>query len=203
VRARLGNYFLCLCVLLSSGLLTACGFHLRGDIPLPPPLQKLYLKTTDPYGQLSRNIKQYLRFSGVQLVDSPEEAETILVILNETNNEQLLSIGGTQQTRQYNITLTVSFEVTNSRGIVLVPPESLSETRSLTILSNQILGGSNEENNLFVQMRSAIVYDILSRLSSKEVAALVAPAPVTSQPPFNFKNRKRHETSLHTTSPAS
>lgn len=185
-------------------LLSACGFHLRGDIPLPPPLHKLYLQTTEPFGQLTRNLKQYLKFSGVVLVETPAEADTVLVILNETNSEQLLSIGGTQQTRQYNITLSVSFEVTDPHGRVLVPPETLHETRSLTILSNQILGGSNEENNLFVQMRRAIVYDILTRLSSKDVAALVTPAPVVVNPPkTNLKIRKHHETSLRTTSPAS
>jgi LPS-assembly lipoprotein len=199
--ASLGKYFFFLSVL----LLSACGFHLRGEIPLPAQLQKLYLQTTDPYGQLTRNIKQYLKFSGVELVDSPAEADTVLVILNETNSEQLLSIGGTQQTRQYDITLTVAFEVTNTSGKVLVPPESLHETRSLTILSNQILGGSNEENNLFVQMRRAIVYDILKRLSSKDVAALIAPAPAITHPSKSnlIKNRKHHETSLRTISPAS
>ncbi len=168
---------------ISTLLLSACGFHLRGYIPLPEPLHKLYLQTTEPFSQLTRNLKQYLKFSGVTLVDSPAAADTVLVILSETNSEQLLSIGGTQQTRQYNITLTVSFEVTDRNGIVLIPPEALHETRTLTILSNQILGGSNEENNLFVQMRSAIVYDILTRLASKDVAQLSTPAPVATKPP--------------------
>jgi LPS-assembly lipoprotein len=154
-------------------LLAGCGFHLRGQEELAPPFKKMYLQTSDPYGQLSRNIRQYLKFSGVELTDSPQAAETVLAILHEYNSEQLLSIGGTQQTRQYNITLTVSFEVTAPDGRVLLPPESLSETRALTILSNQILGGSNEENNLYVQMRRAIVYDIISRLSSRDVSILV------------------------------
>ena len=106
-------------------MLADCGFHLRGQEPLAPPLKKIYLQTDDPYGQLARNLRQYLKYSGAELTDSPKTAETVLVILREYNTEQLLSIGGTQQTRQYNITLTVNFEVTDPQGRTLVPPESL------------------------------------------------------------------------------
>jgi LPS-assembly lipoprotein len=170
------NYLFLLLALCS--LLSACGFHFRGQVPLAPPLKKMYLQSEDPFSQLTRNVKQSLKISGVDLVDSPAKADTILDIMRETNSEQLLSIGGTQQTRQYNITLTVTFQITDGHGRVLVPIESLSETRSLTILSNQILGGSNEENNLFVQMRRAIVYDIMSRLSSSDVSTLVTQPPI-------------------------
>jgi LPS-assembly lipoprotein len=172
--------FLLMLLLSLIGLLSGCGFHLRGQLPLAPPLQKLYLKTQDPYGQLTRNLKQYLKDSNVQLADSPQTAETVLEILHEYNTEQLLSIGGTQQTRQYNIILTVNFQVTDPTGKILLPPQSMSETRSLTIQSNQILGGSNEENNLYQQMRRAIVYDIMNRLSSKDVTDLIL-HPAVSQ----------------------
>lgn len=163
--------------ILGACLLSGCGFHLRGQVPLALPLQRLYLKTQDPYGELTRNIKQYLKASGVYLTDSVLGADTVLVILREYNSEQLLSIGGTQQTRQYNITLTVTFQLTDPYGKILVPPQNVSEVRTLTIQSNQILGGSNEENNLYQQMRRAIVYDIMSRLSSKEVSLLVIEPP--------------------------
>jgi LPS-assembly lipoprotein len=172
-----------------SCLLSACGFHLRGDLPLAPPLKKLYLQTQDPYGQLARNIRQFLKFSGVELTSSAATAKTVLVIVREATSDQLLSIGGTQQTRQYNITLTVTFEVTDPQGKILLPPEVVSETRSLTILSNQILGGSNEENNLFVQMRGAIVYDIMSRLSSQDVTLLINPPPPVKP---HIKPKSRH-----------
>jgi LPS-assembly lipoprotein len=182
MRAAVYKNFLFLSLLALCSLLSACGFHFRGQVPLAPPLKKMYLQSEDPYSQLTRNVKQSLKISGVELVDTADKADTILDIIRETNSEQLLSIGGTQQTRQYNITLTVTFQITDAHGKVLVPIESLSETRSLTILSNQILGGSNEENNLFVQMRRAIVYDIMSRLSSSDVSALVTqpPAPIAA-----------------------
>ncbi len=156
---------------LTCCVLMSCGFHLRGQTPLAPPLYRLYLQTPAPYGQLARELKQHLKMSGVDLVDSPAQAETVLAILSEDKNDQLLSVGGTQQTRQYNLILTVGFEVRSPSGQVLVPRQTASETRAITIQSDQILGGSNEENNMYKQMRQAIIYAIMNRLSAEDTTA--------------------------------
>lgn len=159
-------------------LLTSCGFHWRGELPLAPPLHHLYLQTSDPYGQLSKNLIQFLKLSGVHIAAKPEDASTVLVILNESTQQQLLGISGTQQTRQYNLLLHVTFSVTRPDGSVLVPPQLMTEVRTLTIKADQILAGSNEANMLYQQMRQAIVYNIMSRLASKDIATLLAPATI-------------------------
>lgn len=161
---------------LLSLMLTGCGFHLRGPLPLAPPLRNIYLQTQDPYGQLTRYLKQFLMHSDVQLVDKMEEASSVLVILSESTTQQLLSLSGTQQTRQYNLILSVSFQVNDPQGKVLVNPQVVTETRTLTIKADQILAGSNEANTLYSQMRQAIIYDIMSRLSSKDITSLLVPA---------------------------
>lgn len=155
--------------------ITGCGYHLRGSIPLATPLYKLYLETNDPYGQLTRYLKQFLKISGVTLVEKPENSTAILVILHETTSQQLLGMSGTQQTRQYNLILNVAFQITDPLGKVLVPPQTVVETRSFTIKSDQILAGSNEANNLYNQMRLAIIYDMMARLGSKEITRLLTP----------------------------
>ena len=153
--------------------LTSCGFQLRGAAPLSPPLKRMYIKTVDPYGQLTHNLRDYLTLSGVELTDTPQAASTVLQIISETPSQQLLSVNASQQTRQYNLILSVTFEITTPAGAVLMPPTTLSESRTFTTLSDQILGGTNEENTLYQQMRLAIVYDIMNRLSSKDVVGML------------------------------
>jgi LPS-assembly lipoprotein len=153
--------------------ITSCGYHLRGSIPLAPSLHHLYLETKDPYGQLSRYLKQFLKVSNVTLTDKPEDASAVLVIVQETTSQVLLGISGTQQTRQYNLILTVTFQITDPLGKSLTPIQSMTETRSFTIKSDQILAGSNEASNLYNQMRQAIVYDIMARLGSIEITSLL------------------------------
>src|SRR5438552_2084186 len=86
-------------IILVSFLLTSCGFHLRGQFPLSPILNNLYIQTQDPYGQLTRNLREYLKVSGVRLVNSRDEATSVLTILSETTSQQLIGISGTQHTR--------------------------------------------------------------------------------------------------------
>ncbi len=167
------NKYFFLALLGSFLLLTSCGFHLRGTVPLATPLQHLYLQVADPYSSLTRNLRQSLASSGVQLVSSPAEADAVLIILKENPSQQLLSVGSTQQTRQYNLILSVTFQINDARGKILIPPQTVSESRSLTLQSNQILGTSNEQDDLYQQMRQAVVYDIMNRLSSKEITTLL------------------------------
>jgi LPS-assembly lipoprotein len=156
--------------------LTACGFHLRGTtatIPESSPIRVLYLQTPDPYGQLSRNLRQYLKMSGITLTKTPQEAKTILTILSEEESQQLLSVSGTQQTRQYNLVLTVTFELSDPKNNLLLVPQKARQSRTLTIQSNQVLAGSNESANLYHQMRKAIVPSIVNRIASRAITSLL------------------------------
>ena len=164
-------FFLCL-----ATLLTACGFHLHGEMPLAPPLHHMYLQAHDPYGSLARDLQGYLKMSNVELASSPENANTILVILKDENLQQLQSVSGTQQTRQYELKVNVVFEINDTKGRTLVSPQTLSESRTITIQSNQILGSSNETNLYYQQMRRLLAYAIMNRMASKDVTNAITNA---------------------------
>ncbi len=150
-------------------LVASCGFHLQSEIKLAPPLQRMYLQTGDPYGTLARNLQQDLKLSGVQMVSSPAEASTILVILRDDTSQVLLSVSGTQQTRQYTLIVTVVFEITDHKGKSLIGPQTLTESRTITIQANRVLGSSNEANLFYQQMRRTLAYAIINRIASREV----------------------------------
>jgi LPS-assembly lipoprotein len=154
-------------------LLTACGFHPQGDANLAPPLKKMYLQTADPYGNLARYLHDYLKMSHVQLVASPDEADTILEIERDSNSQELLSVAGTQQTRQYKLIVTVVFAISDNKGHSILPPQSLAESRTITVQANQILGSSNEASLYASQMRRALAIAIMNRLASIEVTKTV------------------------------
>lgn len=174
-------------VILISLCLASCGFHLRGVQPVNPELQTMYFKTAEPYGQLTRNLKQYFTMSGVNLTDTPNAANYVFDLMSETQREDLISVSGTQQTRQYNLVLTTVFQITKPDGTVVLPPQTISRSSVFTMQANQILGGSNEETSMYDQMRQDIVFDVMNRLSSLEVAQRLKDA------------KKQHETGLSTT----
>lgn len=165
-------------LIIVSITLTSCGFHLRGEIPLSPRLKIMYLKTASPYGDLANNLRAYLKMSHVQLTDTPEAADTVLQILSENSTQQLLGVSSTQQTRQYNLILSVTFQLTDAKGNIIIIPQTVSETRTLAINTNQILAGSNEATALTQTMRREIVFDIMNKLTSNSVT--------------NILNQKKH-----------
>jgi LPS-assembly lipoprotein len=167
--------------IMSCMLMTACNYHLQGEMQLAAPLHRLYLQAADPYGYLVRNLAQYLKMSNVQLVSSPDQANLILAILQDSNSQVLLSVSGTQQTRQYNLITTVQFEVIDRAGQVIVSPQTLSESRPITTQSNQILGSSNEATLFYQQMRRSLAYAIMNRLASQEITQTILRAYPTSR----------------------
>ncbi len=175
----------CFCLL--TLLLSSCGFHLRGEMPLAAPLHRMYVQSTDPYGTLTRNIKQSLKMSDVTLTDNTSEATTILSITHDDTSQQLLSVSGTQQTRQYKLIVTVVFEVNDNHGRTIVSPQALSDSRVITVQSNQILGSSSEANLYYQQMRRALASAIMYRLSSHEITSVINDA---FKPPVTPKKQK-------------
>lgn len=169
-------------MLLLPCLIAACSFHLRGDLPLAAPLHSLYIESNDPYGTLVKELELSFKMSRVTLAENKNEAKTVFVIIGDTTAQTLLSVSGTQQTRQYQLSVTVTFEINDQNGRTIVPPESLAETRVITIQSNQILGSSNEANLYFQQMRHVLASTIMYRLSSRQITNMVNEgfqAPVT------------------------
>jgi LPS-assembly lipoprotein len=151
-------------------LLSACGFHLQGQKEFPAALQSIYIQTPDRYSYLVHVLKQYFKMSHVKVVDTIDEARSIMVILRDDTAQQLLGVSGTQQTRQYNLKVYVTFEITDRNGRVLLPAQAFDDSRTITIQSNQILGTSNEALLYYQQIRRSLVTKIMDKLSSKEVS---------------------------------
>jgi LPS-assembly lipoprotein len=99
-------------VIIFSSSLIGCGFHLRGNMALPPQyFHKMFIKTADPYGRLTKNLQEYLKKSSVELVTDQNDAPLTLQILSETKAQLLQSVSGTAQNRQYSLTYTVVFKI--------------------------------------------------------------------------------------------
>lgn len=163
---------ICWLMFLLPLFLMSCGFHPQGQVQLAKPLERLYLQTSDPYGHLARSLESYLKLSNVTLVPK-EKANAILVILRDEPIQTFLSVSSTQQTRQYNLSVIVEFEIIDKEGKVLVSKQTLAETKPITFQSNQILGSSNEASLFYQQMRRTLAYTIMNRIASKEITKMI------------------------------
>lgn len=157
---------LCLC-------LTGCGFHLRKPAPLSPALQKPFVESHSPNSALTQSLVRSLRLAGATPVDVQQGASSVFVILSEQKSQSLLSVSSNQSSRQYRLSLAITFQITDPKGRVLIKPQTLSESRVLTMNSDHILSSSNETQILYQQIRMALVRDIMDRLTSDEISVIL------------------------------
>lgn len=164
MKQRFGTFSLLLWLMLS---LTACGFHLRGHEPLPPQLQVLYIESNDPYGQFTKDLKQTLTSLGITLVETAQAAPITLQILGESTNQQQTSQGASGQIATSILTASMAYQLLDSKGRIIQPPQNVSTSRSFTNNANQVLGNTSEQLNLEDDMRRDLINQLLNRLRAQ------------------------------------
>lgn len=146
--------------------LSACGFHLRGQIDIPNWLTNVAIIATDKDKQLSLLIKSQLERYNITVNDDPAQAKYWLIINGSEVHQQVVSIGASTNSRQYQLVMTVAFTIQSPKGDIVKPTKKIMVSRQLTVNNDRILGSNEEEELLVNEMRKDAVIQILNRLKS-------------------------------------
>src|SRR5699024_3499447 len=113
---------------LSFALLSACGFQLQGARPLPDALARTYIETTEPGSAFSASLRDACRRGGTEIVERPEEAASVLRIIEDATDERVMRVTARNVPRKYEIYYAVTFEL-EAGEVRLVEPQTLVATR--------------------------------------------------------------------------
>ncbi|MBU0455490.1 MAG: hypothetical protein KKA99_01725 [Gammaproteobacteria bacterium] len=155
-------------VILGCLLLSACGFQLRGNMPMPPQLHTLYIESQAPYDSLMRQLKTALKRSGIRLVNAPNLAPMTLQITNENVSYNQTSIGNSQNTRDYSVNYSVQYVLQNAKGKTLYAPSMLSAQKTITLNAQEVITSSNKYNDAVRDLQNDLVPKLLFQLSSPD-----------------------------------
>jgi LPS-assembly lipoprotein len=153
-------------LVLALVVLAGCGFQLRGKQNLP--FDTLYVPGNTP---LSVALKRNLRVSSkTQLVDDPKQAEAVLSFTSEQREKIILSFDTAGRVREYQLRYTVGFRLTDAKGNVFIPTTEVRLTRDISFNDAEVLAKEAEETQLYADMQTDMVQQLLRRISAARTA---------------------------------
>ncbi|MCG2586373.1 LPS assembly lipoprotein LptE [Massilia sp. TS11] len=155
-----------MCALLLAGLLSACGFHLRGaDGQFNMPFQSIYLGFPDT-SPLGVELKRNLRGVNTSVVSDESQAEARLDVVAENRGKTILSLNSQGRVREYTLSYSLTFRVRDAKGRELLAPTEITLKRTISFNETQTLAKESEEALLYRDMQSDLVQQILRRLAA-------------------------------------
>jgi outer membrane lipopolysaccharide assembly protein LptE/RlpB len=94
--------------------------------------------------------------------------------LQENFSTQQVSIGTNNTIRAYQATDTISYQLQNAQGHVLVGPLSASSQQTINVVSNEVLENSNKLQQSKEALHSDVASKIILQLSSKHTTLALA-----------------------------
>ena len=166
-------------VIVFSSVLSACGFHLRGDYSVPQNLQKLSVTSFDQYSTFTRMLKTQLRMSEIEIVEPAEDVPN-LHIISEGMGERTLSLYQNATSAEKELIFNASYRVTIHEKETL----NLSTSVSRSYLANSLtaLAKSVERDMLEDEMRKIATDQIIRQLARLKLETLLESNDVTEEP---------------------
>jgi LPS-assembly lipoprotein len=137
-------------------LLSGCGFQLRGAATVPTELARTYIEANDRRTLFYRELREALRKSGVEVVDSPADSTAIFTISSDETGQRVLSVSARNVPREFEVFYTVTYGVVTTDKVIMSP-----RTQTLTsdyIWDETLVLGKEKEEQL---LREAIVDDLM------------------------------------------
>lgn len=148
--------------------LSACGFKLRSDQSLPPGIEQVYLTGGQENSPLKRAVVDYLRIYQIPYVGQPpdtKQQQTVaLYLMRDSLDRRLLSLFPTGQVAEYELVLTVQFQVAYANQ----EPRSITfdVTREYQDDPDAILAKSRELDLVLAEMRQLAADRMIRMLPS-------------------------------------
>ena len=149
--------------------LSSCGFQLRGQAAIP--YKTIFIETVG-YSQFASDLERAIRSgSQTKVVSKRDEAEAVLKITGELQENRILSLSSGGRVREFDLRYRVTYRLTDRAGVDLAQPGTIDLHRDMTYDDTEVLAKESEQLLLFRDMKADAVQQMLRRLSvAKPVA---------------------------------
>lgn len=157
--------------------LTACGFHLRDALLLPPDLGPLRVAARNPDSMLVLALEQSLVRAGATL--ATDDAAATLNVVGERWGNTPISVDQFGRSQEFTLRYAVIFNLRRADGSDLVPQQAIELSRDYISVPTNSAGTEGEREILARELRREMVASILRRIDAvARLAQAPAAAPV-------------------------
>lgn len=143
------------------GLLSACGYHLRGSYNIPQDIRQLRLDA-DAGSALAAPLRANLQMAGI----TPDDGMYTLTITDESLNKQTTSTDSRAKAAEYTLFYQVRYLIKNAEGQPVSPEHKLLLRRSYQYDTTAIVGKTAEEETLIRELYQDAAQQIVRQLST-------------------------------------
>lgn len=140
-----------------AGLLSACGFQLRGTGDAQFALKELDVSARNAYGETVQELREVLENNDVNVHPG---APYKLVLVRESEKRRTASFSGGARSAEYELTLTLDYEIRGTRNLLL--SNSQVEVQNYYMQDDNNLTGSDQEA---LQLRNELRRELIQQLS--------------------------------------
>ncbi|MEN1929265.1 LPS assembly lipoprotein LptE [Luteimonas sp. MJ250] len=168
-------------------LLTACGFHLRKPLQLPPDLIGVQVTARSPYSPLLQALTRTLEHAGFEVPERAGEGVGRLQIHSERWESQAISVDQFGRAQEFTLRYAAVFSLLDGNGDELVPEQVIELSRDYVSLPANSSGSESEREMLSREMEREMAAAVLRRIDAVSRAHLEQdqvqlPAPVPLPP---------------------
>jgi LPS-assembly lipoprotein len=144
-------------------LLAGCGFELKRVAALQ--FDSIALTGFAPRSPLAQELRTTLERT-VTVKESPAQAQVVFQALGDERIRRAVAFTASGQVRDIQLRTVLRYRAQTPSERVLIPDSKIELIREMTFIEGKALGKEQEEQDLFREMQSDIVLQLMLRLST-------------------------------------
>ena len=150
-------------------LLTACGFQLRGETPLPVNTLYVGIESNSQFGAA---IRRAIRAASpdTRLVDDPKTAQAVLQQVQNTRSLRDVALNAQGRVEEYELGIVFTFRLIEPSGRAILPDTTFTIYRDMPYDDGVVQAKQSQMETLYLSMQQSLVNRLIRRLTAPDVA---------------------------------
>jgi LPS-assembly lipoprotein len=149
-------------------LVSACGYHLRGEANLPSGMERVHVDSSDQFGPLKRNIEKALERSGAKIEAAPGDGIAEVDLAAVSLAPIVRSVSANAKVNEFTMLYHVELQITDGAGKVLLPKQVVEQSRVFTFDQTQAIGTGAEQDEIKKEMEREMTQVVMRKVESAE-----------------------------------